>query len=178
MIFTNKFTTRNVWSRIINVTLSLWGEYERGITVAECCVWNAVTESLLKIRSSKKRDAAAISCSFCYLYGFCVHLLNEVEAMRNDVITFFFRQNSMRYVSFDQWIVEAFTMSAWFKCSCAPNFSVKLVHARSACQQLMLKLSFAISARLSAQKWGPCLCRGRFLIEIDFVSSEGSCCNR
>lgn len=84
----------------------------------------------------------------------------------------------MRYVSFDQWIVEAFTMSAWFKCSCAPNFSVKLVHARSACQQLMLKLSFAISARLSAQKWGPCLCRGRFLIEIDFVSSEGSCCNR
>lgn len=74
----------------------------------------------------------------------------------------FFWQNSMHYGSFDQWIVETFTMSAWFKCSCAPNFSVKLVHALSACQQLMLKLSFAISARLSGQKWGPVFARVGF----------------
>lgn len=40
---------------------------------------------------------------------------------------------------------------------CSYNIWVKLIHAPRACQQLMLKLSLAISLRLSAHKWGPAL---------------------
>lgn len=61
------------------------------------------------------------------------------------------------YASFDQYIIETFTSSGKSKHSSAPNFWVKLIHALNTCQQLMLKLSFAISACFSAQKPEPVL---------------------
>lgn len=81
----------------------------------------------------------------------------------------------MHYVSFDQWIVEAFTMSAWFKCS-------QLLGQISTCPECLSAAYVEAVIRYLCPSLGPevgaCLCQGRFLIEIDFVSSEGSCCNR
>lgn len=80
------------------------------------------------------------------------------------------RQSSVHNVCCDKWILGGLTMSTWFKCS---DWYVPRGLASSLCWRCRW-LSLPIFQSRSGCLSSP----GSVLIEIDFVSSEGSCCNR